>query len=200
MSDFLPQLGGRGDHPQPPGMGPVRRRVHRRDGRGPRRLALVATAYVSLAAAYAARSRRKTESRLLDVEEVAKTLEDVLFVPLPSVIGPVRLGASYASVSRATRVGGDLYEAVSPPYGVRLVIADVQGKGLQTVRCAAVVPAAFREAGHEIEGLADVGLRIEAALDRRTDGRRFVTGILAQIGPAGHLLMRPATVKGGSIP
>ncbi|MFD0567837.1 PP2C family protein-serine/threonine phosphatase [Kitasatospora saccharophila] len=72
---------------------------------------------------------------------------------------------------------------------MRLVIADVQGKGLQTVRCAAVVLAAFREAGHEIEDLADIGRRIEAALDRRTDGQRFVTGILAQISPAGHFLM-----------
>ncbi|MFI5866401.1 hypothetical protein [Streptomyces sp. NPDC051546] len=120
-------------------------------------MALVAIAYVSLAAAYAAWSRRKTESRLLDVEEVARTLEDVLFVTQPSVIGPVRLGASYVSASRATHVGGDLHEAVSSPYGVRFVIADVQGKGLQTVRCAAVVLAALREAGHEIEGLEDVG-------------------------------------------
>ncbi|MDQ0306779.1 serine phosphatase RsbU (regulator of sigma subunit) [Kitasatospora herbaricolor] len=150
-------------------------------------VALVAIVYVTLAAVYAARSRQKTESRLLDVQEVAQTLEDVLFVPLPSAIGPVRLGASYVSASRATRVGGDLYEAAPSPHGVRLVIADVQGKGLQTVRCAAVVLAAFREAGHEREELAEVGHRIEAALDRRTDGRRFVTGILAQISPDGHL-------------
>ncbi|MFJ4794855.1 PP2C family protein-serine/threonine phosphatase [Kitasatospora purpeofusca] len=152
-------------------------------------VALVAIVYVTLAAVYAAWSRQRTESRLLDVQEVAETLEDVLFVPLPAVIGPVRLGASYVSASRATRVGGDLYDAVPSPYGVRLVIADVQGKGLQTVRCAAVVLAAFREAGHETEDLADIARRVEAALDRRTDGRRFVTGILAQISPAGHLLM-----------
>ncbi|GHG11927.1 PP2C family protein-serine/threonine phosphatase [Streptomyces zaomyceticus] len=152
-------------------------------------VALVAIVYVTLAAVYAAWARQKTERRLVDVQEVARTLEDVLFVPLPSEIGPVRLGASYLSASRATRVGGDLYEAMPSPHGVRLVIADVQGKGLQTVRCAAVVLAAFREAGHELEDLTELGLRIEAALDRRTDGQRFVTGILAQISPAGHLLM-----------
>ncbi|XCM28305.1 hypothetical protein ABXI76_02040 [Streptomyces parvus] len=69
-------------------------------------------------------------------------------------IGPVRLGASYVSASRATRVGRDLYKAVPSPYGVRLVIADVQGKGLGTIRCAAVAPAAFRESGPEAEELA----------------------------------------------
>ncbi|MEU4031795.1 PP2C family protein-serine/threonine phosphatase [Streptomyces anulatus] len=151
-------------------------------------VALVAIAYVTLAAVYAAWVRLRTERRLVDVQEVARTLEDVLFVPLSPVIGPVRLGASYVSASRATRVGGDLYKAVPSPYGVRLVIADVQGKGLGTVRCAAVVLAAFREAGPEFADLAEVGLRIEAALNRSTDGQRFVTGILAQIDPAGQFL------------
>ncbi|MET8725764.1 SpoIIE family protein phosphatase [Streptomyces parvus] len=103
-------------------------------------------------------------------------------------IGPVRPGASYVSASRATRVGGDLYKAVPSPYGVRLVIADVQGKGLGTMRCAAVVPAAFRESGPEAEELAEVGSRIESALNRPTDGQRFVNGILAQIGPDGQFL------------
>lgn len=151
-------------------------------------VALAAIGYVTLAAVYAAWARIRTERRLVDVQEVARTLEDVLFVPLPPVLGPVRIGASYVSASRATRVGGDLYKAVPSPYGVRLVIADVQGKGLGTIRCAAVVLAAFREAGPEHEDLAEVGLRIESALNRSTDGRRFVTGILAQIDPAGQLL------------
>lgn len=151
-------------------------------------VALVAIAYVTLAAVYAAWVRLRTERRLVDVQEVARTLEDVLFVPLPPVLGPLRLGASYVSANRATRVGGDLYKAVPSPYGVRLVIADVQGKGLGTIRCAAVVLAAFREAGPEYEDLAEVGSRIESALNRSTDGQRFVTGILAQIAPDGQLL------------
>ncbi|MGW4055326.1 PP2C family protein-serine/threonine phosphatase [Streptomyces sp. NPDC004779] len=152
-------------------------------------VALAAVAYVTLAAVYAAWSRLKTERRLVDVKEVAETLEDVLFAPVLSAIGPVRIGASYVSASRATRVGGDLYDAVAFPDGVRLIIADVQGKGLVTVRCAAVVLAAFREAGPELDDLADVGQRIESALERRTDGQRFVTGILAQISSSGQLLL-----------
>ncbi|MFJ3938056.1 PP2C family protein-serine/threonine phosphatase [Streptomyces parvus] len=151
-------------------------------------VALVAIGYVTLAAVYAAWLRLSTERRLVDVQEVARALEDVLFVPLPPAIGPVRLRASYVSASRATRVGGDLYKAVPSPYGVRLVIADVQGKGLGTIRCAAVVLAAFRESGPEAEELAEVGSRIESALNRSTDGQRFVTGILAQIGPDGQFL------------
>ncbi|MFD9608536.1 PP2C family protein-serine/threonine phosphatase [Streptomyces sp. NPDC059083] len=152
-------------------------------------VALVSIAYVTLAAVYAAWTRVRTERRLVDAQEVAQTLEDVLFVPVPPVVGPIRMGASYVSASRATRVGGDLYEALPAPHGVRLLIADVQGKGLGTVRCAAVVLSAFREAASELEHLADVGRRIETALERRTDGQRFVTGILAQVDPGGRLLV-----------
>ncbi|MEU9711093.1 PP2C family protein-serine/threonine phosphatase [Streptomyces sp. NPDC047967] len=151
-------------------------------------VALTAICYVTLAAAYAARSRRKVERRLVDVRDVARTLEDVLFTPVPPAIGPVRIGASYVSASRATRVGGDLYEVEPCPVGVRLVIADVQGKGLETVQCASVVLTAFREAAPDAGELADVGRRIEAALERKTDGQRFVTGILAQITRDGSLL------------
>ncbi|MFE0701561.1 PP2C family protein-serine/threonine phosphatase [Streptomyces sp. NPDC058872] len=151
-------------------------------------VALAAIGYVTLASTYAAWSRQKIERRLVDVREVARTLEDVLFVPVPATIGPVRIGASYVSASRATRVGGDLYDAEPCPDGVRLVIADVQGKGLETVRCASVVLAAFRGAAPEAGELADVGRRIETALERKTDGQRFVTGILAQISRDGSLL------------
>ncbi|MFE1734189.1 hypothetical protein ACFW6X_29255, partial [Streptomyces bacillaris] len=48
-------------------------------------VALVAIGYVTLAAVYAAWVRLRTERRLVDVQEVARTLEDVLFVPLPPV-------------------------------------------------------------------------------------------------------------------
>ncbi|MFB9371175.1 PP2C family protein-serine/threonine phosphatase [Kitasatospora albolonga] len=144
-------------------------------------VALSAIVYVTLAACYAAWTRIQTERRLVDVQEVAKTLEDVLLTPVPPEIRPVRLAVSYVSAARATRVGGDLYEALPSPHGVRLVVADVQGKGLETVRCAAVVLAAFRESAPGLADLGDVGRRIEAALERRTDGQRFVTGILAQI-------------------
>ncbi|MFF1256322.1 PP2C family protein-serine/threonine phosphatase [Streptomyces sp. NPDC058321] len=152
-------------------------------------VALAAIAYVTLAAVYAAQARLRTERRLVDVQEVANTLEDVLFAPLPPTIGPVRLAASYISASRATRIGGDLYEAVPSLHGVRLVVADVQGKGLETVRCAAVVLTAFREAAPDVVDLADVSHRIESAMDRRTDGERFVTGLLAQVDPDGHLIV-----------
>ncbi|TRV77237.1 serine/threonine-protein phosphatase [Streptomyces sp. 130] len=152
-------------------------------------VAVAAILYVTLASAYAARARRKVERRLIDVGDVARTLEDVLFTPVPPELGPVRLGTSYVSAGRATRIGGDLYDVEPWSGGVRLVVGDVQGKGLEAVRYASVVLTAFREAAPGAGQLAEVGRRIEAALERRTDGRRFVTGILAQLGADGGLLV-----------
>ncbi|MGZ2359161.1 serine/threonine-protein phosphatase [Streptomyces sp. 372A] len=152
-------------------------------------VALFAIAYVTLASAYAAWARLKVERRLIDVRDVARTLEDVLFTPVPPELGPVRLGTSYVSASRATLIGGDLYDVEPCSDGMRLVVGDVQGKGLETVRCASVVLTAFREAAPGARELADVGRRIEAALERRTDGGRFVTAILAEIGRDGSLVV-----------
>lgn len=152
-------------------------------------VALFAIAYVTLASAYAAWARLRVERRLIDVRDVARTLEDVLFTPVPPVVGPVRLGTSYVSAGRATRIGGDLYDVEECSGGVRVVVGDVQGKGLETVRCASVVLTAFREAAPGVRELSEVGGRIEAALERRTDGTRFVTAILAEIGRDGGLLV-----------
>ncbi|MEG3627057.1 PP2C family protein-serine/threonine phosphatase [Streptomyces poriticola] len=152
-------------------------------------VALAAIVYVTLAGVYAARMRLRTEQQLVDVRTVADTLEDVLFSPVPAVIGPARIAACYTSAGKDTRIGGDLYEAVPSPYGVRLIIADVQGKGLGAVRGAAAVLAAFREAAADRDRLEEVGERIDSALERRTDGDRFVTGVLAQLSPAGEVVL-----------
>lgn len=52
-----------------------------------------------------------------------------------------------------------------------------------------MVLTAFREAAPDVVDLADVSHRIESAMDRRTDGERFVTGLLAQVNPDGHLIV-----------
>ena len=41
-------------------------------------------------------------------------------------------------------VGGDLYEVVETDSGVRVILGDVRGKGMEAVQMAATVLAAFR--------------------------------------------------------
>lgn len=62
----------------------------------------------------------------------------------------------YLSASSGARVGGDLYEVVTTPECVRLVVGDTKGKGLPAVQSAAAVLGVFREAAHEEDSLAAI--------------------------------------------
>jgi serine phosphatase RsbU (regulator of sigma subunit) len=152
-------------------------------------VALVAILFVTAAAGYAAIVRRRTEQELSQTRALATTLEQVLLAPPPPAIGELTLAASYISAARTARIGGDLYEVAPGPDGTRIIVADVQGKGLDAVRGATVVLAAFREAAPYLERLDEVARRIELALERRTDGERFVTAVLAEVRADGGVLL-----------
>jgi sigma-B regulation protein RsbU (phosphoserine phosphatase) len=68
----------------------------------------------------------------------------------------------YASASAEASIGGDFYEALETPHGVRLLVGEVRGKGLDAVRLAGVVLGSFRDAAQEHPDLTGV----VAALDR----------------------------------
>ena len=68
---------------------------------------------------------------------------------------------------------------------VRVIVGDVQGKGLGGGRTAAVVLGAFREAAHDEPDLTAVGVRVERACERALRGEKFVTALLAEIDSAG---------------
>ena len=91
------------------------------------------------------------------------------------------MAVSYTSAVAEARIGGDLYEVVAPPDGVRVIVGDVQGKGLEAVETAALVLGAFREAAHNEPDLQRVGARIERAVDRELQGEKFVTAVLAEV-------------------
>lgn len=144
-------------------------------------LALGGIAIVTVAASYVSRVRRRAERDLVDVREVADVVQDVLVPPLPPQAGPIRLAGSYLSATKAARVGGDLCQAVPVDDGVRVMVADVQGKGLDALHTAALVLHAFRDTAGGPHELHEVSERIEEALGRRTDSDRFVTGVIAEV-------------------
>jgi hypothetical protein len=130
-------------------------------------------------AAAVARSRREAE--LASVRSIAEVAQRVLLRPVPLTAGPVQAAVSYTSAVAEARIGGDLYEVVSSPHGVRVIVGDVQGKGLAAVETAAVVLGAFREAAHDEPELVGLGERVERSVARELEGERFVTAILAEI-------------------
>ncbi|TSB16403.1 serine/threonine-protein phosphatase [Streptomyces benahoarensis] len=144
--------------------------------------ALLSVAGVTVAGVVAAVMRQRREAELANVRSIAEVAQRVLLRPVPRGAGPLRIAVSYTSAVAEARIGGDLYEVVTSPGGVRIIVGDVQGKGLEAVESAAVVLGAFREAAHDEAELTAVGARVERALGRHLGGERFVTAVLAEIG------------------
>ncbi|WP_424858106.1 PP2C family protein-serine/threonine phosphatase [Streptomyces sp. SAI-170] len=131
-------------------------------------------------AAAVTRSRRERE--LAGVRSIAEVAQRVLLRPVPLTAGPLQAAVSYTSAVAEARIGGDLYEVVASPHGIRVIVGDVQGKGLAAVETAAVVLGAFREAAHDEPDLVGLGERLERSVARELEGEKFVTVILAEIG------------------
>jgi serine phosphatase RsbU (regulator of sigma subunit) len=133
-----------------------------------------------------ARGGQRQSQRLADVTSVAEAAQRALLRPLPGRVGPLELGVVYLAAAAEARVGGDLYEVTRTQFGIRLIVGDVRGKGLDAVEIAADVLGVFREVAHEVYTLAEVARRIDASLARRPAAplEEFVTAVLAEIDPA----------------
>ncbi|CAM5591450.1 PP2C family protein-serine/threonine phosphatase [Streptomyces abikoensis] len=163
-------------------------------------------AIVAVAAAACAVTvrRRRLLRELARAREVAATAQSVVLRPLPPRLDGLTLAGGHLSVSEGALVGGDLYEALATPHGVRIVIGDVRGHGLTAIGTVAAVLGSFREAAHDEPLLADVLRRLDRALQRhlceraRAEGRagpgadperglgeEFVTLLLLEVCPDG---------------
>ncbi|MGY3200092.1 PP2C family protein-serine/threonine phosphatase [Streptomyces sp. TE5632] len=138
-------------------------------------------------AASVMRSRREAEPA--SARLIAEVAQRVLLRPVPLTAGPLRAAVSRTSAVAEARIGGDLYGVVASPHGVRVIVADVQGKGLAAVETAAVVLGAFREAAHDETDLTGPGERVERSVAREPEGERLVTTILAEIGAGQDLVL-----------
>ncbi|MFG3295718.1 PP2C family protein-serine/threonine phosphatase [Streptomyces sp. NPDC048179] len=132
----------------------------------------------------------------------ADALTEILTVAVLAVginrivrIGDQRL-ASAREIAEAAQegafIGGDLYAVQDTPYGVRLVVGDVRGKGMGAVAAVAVVIGAFREAAEQEATLEAVAGRLERALVREGARRGgveadegFATAVLAELPHGG---------------
>ena len=123
-----------------------------------------------------------TTLQLVQVQAVAEATQRALLRPLPERLGPVRLAGVYRAADEAALIGGDFYSARPTPYGVRVIVGDVRGKGIGATESVATITSAFREASMSSPTLREVAGRIESALARdRVDMEAGVS--LASPGP-----------------
>ncbi|MFJ8845946.1 PP2C family protein-serine/threonine phosphatase [Streptomyces cyaneofuscatus] len=151
-------------------------------------------------AACAARIRHATEMDRLRSAAVA--LQRQILRPLPVITGQVSAYGLYEPMEEDRFVGGDIYEVVESPYGTRVIIGDVQGKGIAAIGAGFAAIAAFREAAVREPTLTGVVQALEDAVVRHNvfsaqtgEAERFVTALVlgfdeedgVQVVNCGHL-------------
>ncbi|RLU99494.1 hypothetical protein CTZ27_15845 [Streptomyces griseocarneus] len=148
---------------------------------------LVAGFSVALCAALLEREAAYDRTRM-----VADAVQRTMLRELPITSGPLSVAGFYISAQEGARVGGDIYEVVESPHGRRVLIGDVQGKGMPAIGAGHAVLTSFREAAyHEatLEAVADhmegALLRHNSALSLTGTDERFVTALLLEVGPPG---------------
>lgn len=137
------------------------------------------------ASVYACDRRIQREREMLSLRSTATTMQRHILRPLPLITDDVLVDGAYEPVQEDRLVGGDIYDVVASPFGTRVLIGDVQGKGLAAVGAAFAVIGAFREAAFREPTLTALVDTLDAAVvrhnsyARRTgDDERFVTALI----------------------
>ena len=123
--------------------------------------------------------------QIVNVTSVAEAAQRAVLRQLPETVGPLNVSVVYLAAAAEARVGGDLYEVVATnEHGIRMIIGDVRGKGLEAVEVAADIIGRFRELAYSVHTLDEVAYRLDAGLTRRWGKHEeFVTALLAQVDP-----------------
>ncbi|MEV6318624.1 PP2C family protein-serine/threonine phosphatase [Streptomyces sp. NPDC051776] len=128
--------------------------------------------------------------RLAQARDVAEAAQRALLPDPPARAGNLEVAARYEAAQAEARIGGDLYAVQPTPFGVRAIIGDVRGKGLQAVASVSVLIGAFRQEADYAPTLGELAQRLDAALRRDNERRAapagiedYTTALLAEIVP-----------------
>jgi hypothetical protein len=132
-------------------------------------------------ALWAAHRRIRQNQRLVSLGEVARSAQRAIMRPDAPHSPGVHVQVRYLSAAMQAQIGGDAYEAVNTPFGLRVLVADAKGKGLDSVRSAATVVGSFREWAQEEQDLADLLCRLNGSAERDLESGDFVTALVAQL-------------------
>ncbi|MEU2658541.1 PP2C family protein-serine/threonine phosphatase [Streptomyces sp. NPDC007325] len=168
---------------------------------------------VVLAAVVSSHARQRREAELRQISAVAEAAQSAVLRPLPPRLGTVDLRLLYEASAACAHVGGDFYKALKVRDGVRIMLGDVQGKGLPAVEAASLLLGSFREAAYTAPDLPAIAQRLEASMARYAErapeseaADRFSTVLLAEIPddrPVIRLLScghpAPVVQRGGTV-
>jgi serine phosphatase RsbU (regulator of sigma subunit) len=131
-------------------------------------------------AAAVATIRQRQADRIAELVKLAAVAQQAVLRPLGPQVGSLAVAGRYISATAAADIGGDLYEALDTPYGVRIIIGDVRGKGLDAVRLASIVLGSYRHVAYERADLRAVVTDLDRAVARSVGDEDFVTAALVE--------------------
>ncbi|THV23543.1 PP2C family protein-serine/threonine phosphatase [Glycomyces paridis] len=131
--------------------------------------------------------RQRFERSLVTVLSVSEAAQQAVLPDLPERVGDLACAGVYHSAQRGARIGGDLFDLRSSPFGTRMILGDVQGHGLDAVGTASMLLAVFHEAILDEEHLGGVAWRLERRiLSDAAQGyvpELFASVLLAEFAP-----------------
>lgn len=162
------------------------------DGSGlqPSLARIIAVLLGTAVAAEAAVVRLRRERQLVDLTLVAETAQQAIIRRPPGRVGCCEVATWYQSSHQAATVGGDCFEVLDTPFGTRVLIGDVRGHGLPSVRLATRVLGGFRALAYMETDLAEVAYELDLLAARYADeeaadigGEEFVTAVIVAFTP-----------------
>lgn len=140
----------------------------------------VAMAVATTAAVAVSVVRQAQNQRYAELARLATVAQEAVLSPIGPQVGRLAVAGRYVSASAAADIGGDLYEALDTPYGVRMIIGDVRGKGIDAVRLASIVLGAYRHVAFERADLKAIVGDLDRAVARSVGEEDFVTAALVE--------------------
>jgi hypothetical protein len=124
--------------------------------------------------------RQGQNRRYAELVRLATVAQEAVLSPIGPQVGRFAVAGRYVSASAAADIGGDLYEALDTPYGVRMIIGDVRGKGIDAVRTASLVLGTYRHVAFERSDLRSIVEDVDRAVCRSVGEEDFVTAAFVE--------------------
>ncbi|WP_394816228.1 PP2C family protein-serine/threonine phosphatase [Streptomyces mooreae] len=161
----------------------------------PRYVDLAVVGLIGVLALAVNRLLRRQGRDLALARDVAEAVQRAVLPDPPRQVGPLAVAAGYTAAQAEARIGGDLYAVQETPFGVRMIIGDVRGKGMEAVAAVSVAIGAFRQEAEYAPTLATLVERLDEAMARAaarggpvTSTEGFTTAVLAEVSDDGGAL------------
>ncbi|MFD0307210.1 PP2C family protein-serine/threonine phosphatase [Streptomyces sp. NPDC127119] len=149
---------------------------------------------------HAVRQRDRLLAQLAEVREVARITQEAIVRPLSRNLAGTHVSTRYHCAVRESGLGGDLYDVAVTSFGLRVLVGDVRGHGLEAIRLTAETVAAFRELAHTVPDLPSLAAGLDQRLAPDLGPEDFVTALLAEFAPGEVRLVNcghPAPLRSG---